>query len=304
MPSPTICRALLHATTVSIVFSRNLRRRTIHILLHGIGKSLIHMLGMRYASKINSLLKGEQRPEIRASIQNSRGCIMQSVIRHLTRRISVTGFAATLVFLLAITANQAQAGLISLSITTTPSSGTISIIDDAAGNSAEIWYSEVISFDPVSVAAGDQIGLEVHFGGGEEMTLESLTGDFFSGREEIGFRIRPLPGISVAGQSTLTTLFGLSGDLDATLPNVNNFTTGNQLSGIALTDFTDTFFSFDGFLLDTTYSTLDGGPVTVSSIELFAMAERIGITTIPEPGTLVLLGIGLLGLGARRRRAV
>jgi hypothetical protein len=208
-----------------------------------------------------------------------------------------SSFLLAAVLFIAIFSGDAQAVVIDLSLTTEPSLGTISTVVDVNGFSGELWTSEVIGFAPTTVDQGDQINLVVHFTGSQALQLTS--GDFFFGNEEIDFVIRPLPGISVAGTSTLDALFGVGGDLDLALPFVQGFTTGGQLAGTATTDFTDTAFSFQGFSLATTYTLLTGGPVNVSSLELVAAADQVRIVQVPEPSMLALFVVALAAVGRR-----
>lgn len=52
--------------------------------------------------------------------------------------------------------------------------------------------------------------------------------------------------------------------------------------------------------METTYTSLSGGPVTLSSVELIAAAENLAL--VPEPSAGLLLGAGLLGLARLRAR--
>ncbi len=209
-----------------------------------------------------------------------------------------------LLLILGFGSTTAAASVITLDLTADLFAGTITSITDVNNFSGEGWESASLSFAPITLNEGDQLNLNVLFAAGQSMTLAS--GNYDSGKEYVGFRNRPQPAISaLQAVSTLSSLSAVSGNLDASLPITSSFTTSNQLTGIAVGNYTDTAVSFGGFSLNTVYNTLTGAPVTLSSLELFAAAEDITLsrTSIPEPGTSALLLLGLLGvIGAGRRQ--
>ena len=182
-------------------------------------------------------------------------------------------------------------------------SGTITNSTDVDGNVGKVWRSAPLSFSPITIDQGDQLTLNVQFLA--DQSIEMISGAWFSGNEEIDFIAGPIAGISVAGSSTLNSFSGFSGSLIVTLPVSTSFSTSGQLAGTITRNLTDTAFSFQGFSLDTTYTTLTGGPVTISSLDLAVAASDIGLndTVVPVPAALWLFGSGLIGLIAVARRS-
>ena len=210
----------------------------------------------------------------------------------LARRLS------RLLFLLCLTAaaDGARATSFVLNLTPDPSLGTIQNDVDVSNNVGQVWRSAVIPINPIMMNQGDDITVNVTFSGGQSIQLQS--GVWFSGNEELGFTLLPLaPGTSITESSTLTSLTA-AGDLDAVLPITDIATAVGQISGDVTEDMTNTSFQFSSFSLQTTFTSLTGGPVSLSNVQLLAAANNVAV--VPEPSTAALLGAGLLALARLR----
>src|SRR5262245_37484460 len=170
-------------------------------------------------------------------------------------------------------ADGAQATSFVLNLTPDPSLGTIQNDVDVNLNVGQVWRSAVIPINPIMVNQGDDITVNVTFSGGQSLQLQS--GAWFSGNEELYFLLLPLAaGTSISESSTLTSLAAV-GDLDAVLPIPDSASAINQISGGVTEDLTDTSFQFSGFSLHTTFTSLTGGPVSLSNVQLLAAANNV-----------------------------
>ena len=125
-------------------------------------------------------------------------------------------------------------------------------------------------------------------------TIEIITGGFFTALGD------PSP------QSIVSTILGFTGVRGNANSGPFSEVTGNGggLGVVSFGNFTDTQFSFTGFRFQTTIlSSLYGYPATFESYSGMQLnADRIRILPVPEPSTLALVGIGLLGMAMTRRR--
>ena len=196
-------------------------------------------------------------------------------------------------------ADGAQATSFVLDLTTDPSAGTIQTDVDASNNVGHVWRSAEIPITPIMMNQGDDITVNVTFSGGQSLQLHS--GAWFSGNEEVAFTLHPLAqGTSISESTTLTSFTGVGGALDAVLPLTSLGTAINQISGDVVADMTSTSFQFAGFSMHTTYTSLTGGPVSLSSIQLLAGATDVAV--VPEPSVAALLITGLTVLARLPRR--
>ena len=204
-----------------------------------------------------------------------------------------------LLLCLAALADRAQATSFVLNVTTDPSTGTIQNDVDVSNNVGQVWKSTVIPINPIMVNQGDDIIVNATFSGGKSIQLQS--GAWFSGNEELAFTLLPLaPGTTISESSQLTLLTGVTGVLDAVLPVNSSGTAIDEIAGDVTANLTNTSFQFSGFSLHTTFTSLTGGPVTLSSVQLLAAATNTAV--VPEPSVAVLLGAGLVVLARLRRR--
>jgi hypothetical protein len=211
----------------------------------------------------------------------------------MTSRSRVFVCALALVCVAALASDRARAASFTLTLTTDPSLGTIADVLDASNNPGQVWTSAEIAFAPIQLDQGDDLTLNITLSGGLSIELES--GAFFSGIEEVSFTLLPLaPGTAVSASSSLTSFSGLAGDLDLAFPINDVFSAVGQIGGVVAEDMTDTSFRFGGFEMVTTYTSLTGGPVTVSSVELIAAATVVNL--VPEPSAALLLLGGLLAM--------
>jgi len=122
--------------------------------------------------------------------------------------------------------------------------------------------------------------------------------------------------ISCPGAFNLCSGFVVDADIDIGANVITLLVTGGSSAWTA-TSFNGYSFSdlslgglWDSYILDTNFSGLDASRVTFDGSELLVNMQGLAanegdyftFTLVPEPGTLALLGIGLLGMGAARRK--
>jgi hypothetical protein len=103
---------------------------------------------------------------------------------------------------------------------------------------------------------------------------------------------------------------GTSETFDLTIDNTTN-PTGDRINSFTLADLSNLVFSLPGVTVSNLHYVTDGGSSLSGNIwndpegntgDLFIEANFSAATAVPEPASMALLGAGLFGLGAVRRR--
>lgn len=114
--------------------------------------------------------------------------------------------------------------------------------------------------------------------------------------------VLPYPAFVPAGYTTSNNTDGLSFDQNGSIPR-----TSSAFASVFADEFSDVreFIDFHaGLHANGAFHTMSFGLDTGSDNDPFLLVQRPNESSrVPEPGTLLLLGAAMVGLGARRRRA-
>jgi len=217
----------------------------------------------------------------------------------------ITAVIAAVGVICIVSGGAAPAATIDLDLTVDIAGGTIQPNIDVNGFIGDKYVSSLITINPISLGSGDTLNIHFSFLPGQYLQMASVTGQYISGAEYIGFSLnspQPYGGAIGDSTSTLESLSGLSGELLPALPVTRvwfgGFYQNTASGGILVANYTDTAFAFNDVAMSTVYGSLADGSVVTSGIYFIASAERI---SVPEPGIPLSLLSGLAGLFGMRR---
>jgi len=157
-------------------------------------------------------------------------------------------------------------------------------------------------FAPITtetIGVGDSVDMTVNFQAGQALHI----GD---GNE---FFVAWFDGVGASGQFTIENIvldfLGFTGTGGAASSiTLASQTSGSAHLGASFSNFLSAgqAIQFTGYSVQYDVTALDVDPNTYSNIWFYNSSADLSVVAVPEPGTLALFGIGLLGMGLTRRK--
>lgn len=155
-------------------------------------------------------------------------------------------------------------------------------------------------YAPITVSPGDQLTVDIHFDGARAVLHDIAPLNL--GLEEVTLSLLPFDPSYFVGANVTVDLLDVQGDL-VTGPEIfaGSIGFGGGLSWQVAKNLTDSVVSFSGARYQFDFK--DGsGPLTLSGALFGFYGGAIAFETVPEPSTVALSLMGLMGIPMMRRR--